>query len=116
MRNYSPEFRLERYRILILAGTAFIAAWAIQQVSSLAFLFITIFAGFELVYVAATYGVEGETLDHLLIAADQAMYRAKSNHKLDKISKRSLPSAATEFRNDDRAEIDTDNLASVSIN
>lgn len=85
--------------------------------SSLAFLSITIFAGFELVYVAATYGVEGETLDHLLIAADQAMYRAKSNHKLDKIPKRSLPSAeTTEFKNDDPAEIDTDNLASVSIN
>lgn len=52
VRNYSPEFRLGRYRTFILAGTAFIAAWAIQQVSSLAFLSITIFAGFELVYVA----------------------------------------------------------------
>ena len=27
----------------------------------------------------ATYGVEGETLDQLLVAADQAMYRAKSS-------------------------------------
>ena len=35
----------------------------------------------------ATYGVDGETLDQLLVAADQAMYRAKSSHKLDKISK-----------------------------
>src|SRR6266542_7094896 len=29
----------------------------------------------------ATYGVDGETLDQLLVAADQAMYRAKSAHK-----------------------------------
>ncbi|HEX8494839.1 MAG TPA: diguanylate cyclase [Pyrinomonadaceae bacterium] len=30
---------------------------------------------------AATYGLDGETLDQLLIAADQAMYSAKSVHK-----------------------------------
>jgi diguanylate cyclase (GGDEF)-like protein/putative nucleotidyltransferase with HDIG domain len=36
----------------------------------------------------ATYGVEGETLDQLLVAADQAMYRAKSSHKLDKLAKK----------------------------
>jgi len=30
---------------------------------------------------AARYGVDGETLTHLLIAADQAMYSVKSNHK-----------------------------------
>src|SRR5713226_3537427 len=30
---------------------------------------------------ASIYGVDGETLDQLLVAADQAMYRAKSNHK-----------------------------------
>ncbi len=30
---------------------------------------------------AATYGIDGETLDQLLIAADQAMYRSKSLHK-----------------------------------
>lgn len=29
----------------------------------------------------ATYGINGETLDQLLIAADEAMYRAKSAHK-----------------------------------
>ncbi|HEY0406549.1 MAG TPA: diguanylate cyclase [Pyrinomonadaceae bacterium] len=29
----------------------------------------------------ATYGIDGETLDQLLIAADQAMYSAKSVHK-----------------------------------
>jgi diguanylate cyclase (GGDEF)-like protein len=30
---------------------------------------------------ASIFGVEGETLDQLLVAADQAMYRAKSAHK-----------------------------------
>jgi diguanylate cyclase (GGDEF)-like protein/putative nucleotidyltransferase with HDIG domain len=30
---------------------------------------------------SAVYGVDGETLDQLLVAADQAMYRAKSAHK-----------------------------------
>ena len=32
----------------------------------------------------ATFGADGETLDQLLIVADQAMYRAKSNHKLSR--------------------------------
>lgn len=30
---------------------------------------------------SAIYGVDGESLDQLLIAADQAMYRVKSEHK-----------------------------------
>ncbi len=30
---------------------------------------------------AATYGVDGETLDQLLVSADQAMYSSKSEHK-----------------------------------
>ena len=30
---------------------------------------------------SAVYRVDGETLDQLLVAADQAMYRAKSTHK-----------------------------------
>ena len=29
----------------------------------------------------ATFGIDGETLDQLLIVADQAMYRVKSDHK-----------------------------------
>ena len=32
----------------------------------------------------STYGVDGESLDQLLIAADQAMYRVKSSHKLER--------------------------------
>ncbi len=34
----------------------------------------------------ATFGTDGETLDQLLVAADQAMYRAKSHHKLLRIA------------------------------
>jgi diguanylate cyclase (GGDEF)-like protein/putative nucleotidyltransferase with HDIG domain len=32
---------------------------------------------------SAVFGSDGETLDQLLVAADQAMYRAKSTHKTD---------------------------------
>ena len=39
----------------------------------------------------STYGVDGETLDQLLVAADKAMYRAKSDHKLDKVSRNGNP-------------------------
>ena len=62
----------------------------------------------------ATYGVDGETLDQLLVAADQAMYRAKSTHKLDKLSRlipeRSTPEPVFEI------DIDTNSLTSVSVN
>jgi len=37
----------------------------------------------------ATFGTDGETLDHLLMAADDQMYRMKSNHRME----RSLPPA-----------------------
>ena len=57
----------------------------------------------------ATFGIEGETLDQLLVAADQAMYRAKSSHKLEKVSR--------EIAVPDRiVEVENDGLASVSVN
>jgi len=57
----------------------------------------------------ATFGIEGETLDQLLVAADQAMYRAKSNHKLEKATREpAMPESIV--------EIESDNLASVSVN
>jgi hypothetical protein len=49
--------------------------------------------------------VEGETLDQLLVAADQAMYRAKSGHKLEK----NIASARI-------VDLENDELASVSVN
>ena len=57
----------------------------------------------------ATYGTDGETLDQLLVAADQAMYRAKSDHKLQKASKEiDLPENIIQEENEE--------LTSVSVN
>src|SRR5256884_9235873 len=55
---------------------------------------------------SAVFGVDGETLDQLVIAADQAMYRAKSEHKtgffrtanLDSKSSKPLAEHRTESR------------------
>jgi len=43
---------------------------------------------------AAVFGVDGETLDQLLISADQAMYRAKSAHKTGTLPPNPIESAA----------------------
>ncbi len=56
---------------------------------------------------ASTYGVNGETLDQLLIAADQAMYSAKSNHKQRRRAELSEAVAV---------ELDTGKLTSTAIN
>jgi diguanylate cyclase (GGDEF)-like protein/putative nucleotidyltransferase with HDIG domain len=57
----------------------------------------------------ATYNIDGETLDQLLIAADQAMYSAKSVHKADRRA-----------RLEDKArgvlDLNTGNLTSTAIN
>ena len=57
----------------------------------------------------ATFGIEGETLDQLLVAADQAMYRAKSGHKLEKATRQPAISERV-------VELESDSLASVSVN
>ncbi|HZI17094.1 MAG TPA: diguanylate cyclase [Pyrinomonadaceae bacterium] len=54
---------------------------------------------------AASYGIHGETLDQLLISADEAMYAAKSDHKLC-ARKRLAPSA----------ELRAGELASTAVN
>jgi GGDEF domain-containing protein len=65
----------------------------------------------------ATFGVEGETLDQLLVAADQAMYRAKSGHKLDKLSRQNAAVAETIIReHEGLVELENEKLASVSVN
>ena len=56
----------------------------------------------------ATFGVDGETLDQLLVAADQAMYRAKSSHKLEKISGAAETTTIIELQAED--------VRSVSVN
>jgi diguanylate cyclase (GGDEF)-like protein len=58
----------------------------------------------------ATFGLDGETLYQLLVAADQAMYRAKSDHRLAKISHK--PATASPII----VELETDDLASISVN
>lgn len=58
---------------------------------------------------AATYGLDGETLDQLLMAADQAMYSAKSDHK----QQRRL---ATESNTSSAIDLNTGKLTSTAIN
>lgn len=57
----------------------------------------------------ATYNTDGETLDQLLVAADLAMYRVKSSHKLDRIN-------GTGPNDKVVAKLDKDPLTSVSVN
>lgn len=59
---------------------------------------------------AATYGRDGETLDQLLITADQAMYAAKSVHKQQRTS------AAKTTETEAALEISTGKLASTAVN
>ena len=55
---------------------------------------------------SASYGVHGETLDHLLIAADEAMYSAKSRHKQH----------APGVKSGNAVELPAGDLASTAIN
>jgi diguanylate cyclase (GGDEF)-like protein/putative nucleotidyltransferase with HDIG domain len=55
---------------------------------------------------SASYGVHGETLDQLLIAADEAMYSVKSNHKQH----------ALDVKSGKTVELQTGDLASTAIN
>src|SRR5438105_15560546 len=57
----------------------------------------------------ATFGVDGETLDQLVIVADQAMYRVKSDHKLSRDTAPLQPPDAL-------AETQEDPLATASVN
>jgi diguanylate cyclase (GGDEF)-like protein len=65
----------------------------------------------------ATFGVEGETLDQLLVAADQAMYRAKSRHKLAKVTQFArMPERVFSIESDNLVEVDHDELSTISVN
>jgi diguanylate cyclase (GGDEF)-like protein/putative nucleotidyltransferase with HDIG domain len=64
---------------------------------------------------ASVFGVDGETLDQLLIAADQAMYRAKSAHKMGSLTQ--IPSApGPEITVERPAEPGTPDLITTAIN
>ncbi|MEO8434049.1 MAG: diguanylate cyclase [Pyrinomonadaceae bacterium] len=58
---------------------------------------------------SATYGQDGETLDQLLMAADQAMYLAKSAHKRSEADQAAA-------RKESPMDLSTGNLVTVSIN
>ena len=62
---------------------------------------------------SAVYGTDGETLDQLVIAADEAMYRAKSNHKASIFADASPDGEAPESGVDHPTE---DGLFSLAIN
>lgn len=47
----------------------------------------------------ATFGTDGETLDQLLVAADDQMYRMKSNHRLERTLPPAPPNIAAEAEN-----------------
>ena len=57
---------------------------------------------------AASYGLRGETLDQLLIAADEAMYAIKSVHKLQ--------TRTAALKAEKVADLNTGDLASTAIN
>jgi len=58
---------------------------------------------------AASYGLHGETLDQLLISADEAMYAVKSGHKL-------RAHTTTTAKPEKIADLNTGDLASSAIN
>jgi diguanylate cyclase (GGDEF)-like protein len=53
---------------------------------------------------ASIYGVDGETLDQLLVAADQAMYRAKSTHKTGALRTANLKAGSAKAPSESPAE------------
>lgn len=61
---------------------------------------------------ASVFGVDGETLDQLLIAADQAMYRAKSAHKTGALPAPTVAENVTMQPAEESAE----GLISVAVN
>ena len=65
---------------------------------------------------ASIFGADGETLDQLLIAADQAMYRAKSAHKTGALPSLTSAEMLVNAPVASSAEADPDNLVTASIN
>jgi diguanylate cyclase (GGDEF)-like protein/putative nucleotidyltransferase with HDIG domain len=65
----------------------------------------------------ATFGIDGETLDQLLIVADQAMYKVKSERKLNKAAEHNFSKAtASTISQPPIAEGQDEELASISVN
>ena len=62
---------------------------------------------------SAVFGVDGETLDQLVIAADQAMYRAKSEHKTGFFRTANVDSSSSKPLSEHRTE---SRLVTTAIN
>jgi diguanylate cyclase (GGDEF)-like protein/putative nucleotidyltransferase with HDIG domain len=62
---------------------------------------------------SAAFGTDGETLDQLVIAADQAMYQVKSNHKASVFSRDRAPKEQGKPASDRPSE---DHLITTSVN
>jgi diguanylate cyclase (GGDEF)-like protein/putative nucleotidyltransferase with HDIG domain len=65
---------------------------------------------------SSIFGADGETLDQLLIAADQAMYRAKSAHKTGALPPLNPPELLAETSVTAVGDADSENLVTASIN
>jgi diguanylate cyclase (GGDEF)-like protein/putative nucleotidyltransferase with HDIG domain len=65
---------------------------------------------------ASVFGVDGETLDQLLISADQAMYRAKSAHKSGSLSAPPAVELTAEMVVEPRPELTPQDLITTAIN
>ncbi len=65
---------------------------------------------------SSVFGDDGETLDQLLISADQAMYRAKSAHKIGALAMPAVPEIAPEPTPTPGAQPGPDDLITALIN
>lgn len=65
---------------------------------------------------ASVFGTDGETLDQLLISADQAMYRAKSAHKSGSLSAPAAVELVAEMTVDNPSELGSPDLITTAIN
>ena len=65
---------------------------------------------------ASIFGSDGETLDQLLIAADEAMYRAKSAHKTGALTPLGPPEVLVNATVASPSEADAKDLVTASIN
>jgi diguanylate cyclase (GGDEF)-like protein/putative nucleotidyltransferase with HDIG domain len=64
----------------------------------------------------SVFGVDGETLDQLLISADQAMYRAKSAHKTGNLAALVMADKRQEMPAERPAELSAPDLITSAIN
>ena len=83
LEQTEQNFFVKHYRLFIIAGGAFIAAWAITQMLSLVFLAITLFAGAQVIYLIWTRLTaktrETEALSRMHFATAEALATASAS-------------------------------------